>query len=309
MRYFPVALINAALYLAMMQIAKAYCALVDRKSIDPVSSVQPLLKMKLGYKLEVEGKSEPSALHPISKLHAESSAVGWVSSMKSFWRQKTQVLMNSSFRRIPKTLFIPQKQINKWTDAAQEHNLRVTEHDLILSFLYRHFANYEGRSPNLGITMNVQRQLQYDAGFGNPWILMPVPPYSEPAEAANSGDSLVGGALHIRHTINLARDPECVSQIIGQHASLNGRPIIPRHFAMMNAHFIVTSWAGHPVYEYKLGTEKPVAVHGNVEFCCYLRKIGMVMDDLLVVWKGNGGHWIHGCLKDALWKRIAQSLS
>lgn len=211
----------------MMQIAKAYCTLVDRKSIDPVSSVRPPLKMKSGYKLEVEGKSKSSALHPISKLHAESSATGWVSSINSFLRQKTRVLMNSSFRRIPKTFFIPQKQINKWANAAQEHNLRVTEHDLILSFLYQHFANGEAQSPNLGISMNVQRQLQYDAGFGNPWILMPVPPYPEPGEAANSRDTLAGVALHIRHTINLARDPECISQIIGQHASLNGRPMIP----------------------------------------------------------------------------------
>lgn len=77
---------------------------------------------------------------------------------------------------------------------------------------------------------------------------------------------------------------------------------------MRNAHFIVTSWAGHPVYEYELGTKKPVAVHGNVAFCGYLRKIGMVMDDLLVMWKDNDGYWIHGCLEGALWKRIVQSL-
>ena len=70
--------------------------------------------------------------------------------------------------------------------------------------------------------MNVQRQLQNDAGFGNPWILMPIPPYSGPAEER---DSLSSVALHIRHTINSARDPVCIRQIIDQHASLDGKPI------------------------------------------------------------------------------------
>lgn len=292
----------------MMRIAKAYCALVDGKLVDTVSFIRPPLEVKSGYKSGAEGKCEASAVHPISKLHAESSAIGWASLLKSSWRQRTQVFKNGSSRRIPKSLFIPRKQINEWTKEAQEHTARVTENDLILSYLYRHFANDEARSPNLGITMNVQRQLQREAGFGNPWILMPVPPYSDQAEAVKPRDSLIGGALHIRHAINLARDPACVSQIIGQHVSLNGQPISPRYFAARDAHFIVTSWAGHPVYEFKLGPETPVAVHGNVAFCGYLRKTGMVMDDTLVVWKSSDGYWIHGWLENDLWKRMAQDL-
>ncbi|KAJ5349057.1 uncharacterized protein N7506_002310 [Penicillium brevicompactum] len=216
--------------------------------------------------------------------------------------------MNSSSRRIAKTLFIPRRQINKWTNEAQRRNDHVTEHDLILSFLYRHFAKDDTRPPNFGITMNVQRQLQSDAGFGNPWILMPVPRYSDPIEAVNTRDSLSSVASHIRHTINSARDPVCVSQIISQHTLLNGKPMIPRHFAARDAHFVVTSWAGHPVYEYELGTKTPVAVHGSVAFCGYLRKTGMVMDDLLVVWRSKDGYWIHGCLENGLWEQIAQSL-
>ncbi|KAK5806996.1 hypothetical protein VI817_001254 [Penicillium citrinum] len=155
--------------------------------------------------------------------------------------------------------------------------------------------------------MNVQRQLQLqnDAGFGNPWILVPVSRYSDPIEAVNTRDSLSNVAHHIRHTINSARNPVCVSQIIGQHTFLSGKPMIPRHFAARDAHFVVTSWAGHPIFEYKLGTKTPVAVHGNVAFCGYLRKTGMVMDDLLVVWKSKDGH---GCLENGLWEQMVQSL-
>ncbi|KAJ5207653.1 hypothetical protein N7449_002032 [Penicillium cf. viridicatum] len=86
------------------------------------------------------------------------------------------------------------------------------------------------------------------------------------------------------------------------------QPYEPQVFAARDAHFIVTSWAGHPVYEFKLGTETPVAVHGNVAFCGYLRKTGMVMDDTLVVWKSSDGYWIHGWLENDLWKRMAQDL-
>ncbi|KAJ5399635.1 hypothetical protein N7465_010124 [Penicillium sp. CMV-2018d] len=288
---------------AMMKLAKAYCALVDGTVVGPASFVRPPLKVKSGVRLEGERQGEATSVHPISKLHAESSATDWASFLKSSWRQKARVFMNSSSRRIPKTLFIPRRQINKWINETQGHNARVTEHDLILSFLYRHFANDDTRSPNLGITMNVQRQLQNDAGFGNPWILMPVPPYSEAGETGS-----LGVALHIRHTINSAKDPVCISQIIGQHASLDGKPMIPRHFAARDPHFIVTSWAGHAVYEYELGTKTPVAVHGNVAFCGYLRKTGMIMDDLLVVWKSKDGYWIHGCLENGLWEQMAQSL-
>ncbi|KAJ5207654.1 hypothetical protein N7449_002033 [Penicillium cf. viridicatum] len=133
---------------AMMRIAKAYCALVDGKLVDPVSFIRPPLEVKSGYKSGAEG-----------------NAVGWASLLKSSWRQRTQIFKNSSSRRIPKSLFIPRKQIHEWTKEAQEHTARVIENDLILSYLYRHFSNDEARSPNLGITMNVQRQLQREAGF------------------------------------------------------------------------------------------------------------------------------------------------
>jgi hypothetical protein len=68
--------------------------------------------------------------------------------------------------------------------------------------LYQHFANDESSSPNVAIIINVQRQLDSEPAFGNPWILMPLPHYPDPSETARGTSSLVEGAVHIRHAIN-----------------------------------------------------------------------------------------------------------
>lgn len=91
-------LIHVALHLAMMKIAKAYCTLVDKGFVGPVSLILSPLKMKPGIPLEGEGQGEATSVHPIAKLHAESSAAGWASFLKSAWRQKSRVYMNSSSR-------------------------------------------------------------------------------------------------------------------------------------------------------------------------------------------------------------------
>lgn len=87
-------LIHVALHLAMMKIAKAYCTLVDKGFVGPVSLILSPLKMKPGIPLE----GEATSVHPIAKMHAESSAAGWASFLKSAWRQKSRVYMNSSSR-------------------------------------------------------------------------------------------------------------------------------------------------------------------------------------------------------------------
>jgi len=210
------------------------------------------------------------------------------------------------------TLQIPQAAINTWADEAEKRGIRVTEHDLVLAFLYQQASIDPTLPSTFSIIMNIQRYLETEAAFGNPWFLIPVQSRQfNGLRSQNDTTALVDRAVHIRQTIDNAREPLCLHQIMEQHSRMEKGPLVPRKFASKSTQLVVASWAKQPFFDLKIQGNHPVLADASVNFYGLFRRLGLVVDDLLLLWKGDGhedGYWVQGYLSTDLWERIANSL-
>lgn len=248
----------------------------------------------------------------IARLHGETFVSSWFAGLARISKQRLRNLFDPSSRRVNRTVHIPQAQIDKWTAEAKSRDARVTAHDLVLAFIHQQTARPTSDPPFFGIIMNIQRQLEFEASFGNPWLMIPLQPRDTTGHS-NQGEisALVDRAVHIRHTINAARRPHCVAQIIEQHYQIQNRPLVPRVFASRAPQPIVASWTGHSLWDLEIQGKKPALAQASISFYGLMRSLGFVVDDALVMWKGDGdqdGFWIQGHLTRDVWAGIKNQL-
>ena len=302
-------------FLAVLQIARAYCSILDGYLPTMVSSFRPPLKLKDAL---VEKASEQSRYvndSPIAQLHAESFRIGWFPFLRRAFRalrHKLEDKARHTSRRINMTLHIPQAAINTWNNEAGKRGIHVTEHDLVLAFLYQQ-ASIDPTDPStFSIIMNIQRHLETEAAFGNPWFSIPVQSRQfNGLRSQNDTTALVDRAVHIRQTIDNAREPLCPYQIMEQHSPMKSRPFVSRNFASKSTQLVVASWAKQPIIDLKVQGNNTVLADVRVNFCGVLKRLGFLVDDLLLLWKGDrheDGYWVQGYLSNNLWERLASSL-
>ena len=281
-----------------------------------VSSFRPPLKLKESLIEKALEQSKYVNDSPIAQLHAESFRVGWFPFLRRAFSSVTHKLQNKA-RHIPPrvnmTLHIPQAAINAWSNEAENRGIQVTEHDLILAFLYQQASIDPADPSTFSIIVNIQRHLETGAAFGNPWLRIPVQSRQfNGLRSQNDTTALVDRAVHIRHTIDNAREPLCLHQIMEQYSSMNNSPFVTRKFASKSTQLVVSSWAKQPIFDLKIQRSNPVLVDASVSFYGALKRLGFVVDDLLIMWKGDrheDGYWVQGYLSNGLWERMTNTLA
>lgn len=253
---------------------------------------------------------------PIAQLHAESFRIGWISFLRRAFSFVTHKLENKALHASPRVnmaLHIPQAAINAWSNEAENRGIEVTEHDLVLAFLYQQASIDPADPSTFSIIVNIQRHLETEAAFGNPWLRIAVQSRQfNGMRSQNDTTALVDRAVHIRHTIDDAREPLCLHQIMDQYTSMNNSPFITRKFASKSTQLVVSSWAKQPFFDLKIQESNPVLVDASVSFYGALKRLGFVVDDLLIMWKGDrheDGYWVQGYLCNGLWERMTNTLA
>ncbi|KAJ5118943.1 uncharacterized protein N7443_007872 [Penicillium atrosanguineum] len=301
---------------AMLHIARAYCSILDGYLPTMVSSFRPPLKLKESLIEKALEQSKYVNDIPIARMHAESFRTGWFPFLRRGLSSVMHKLRNKARHTSPRVnmaLHIPQAAINAWSNEAENRNIQVTEHDLVLAFLYQQASIDPADPSTVSIAVNIQRHLETEAAFGNPWLRIPVPSRQfNGLRSQNDTTALVDRAVHIRHTIDSAREPLCLHQIMEQHSSMKNSPFVIRRFASKSTQLVVSSWAKQPFFDINIQGGKPVLVDASVSFYGALRRLGFVVDDLLIMWKGDrheDGYWVQGHLSTGLWERMTDTLA
>lgn len=297
----------------MLRVAQAYCSILDGEPPPQPSDFRPPISLRE----EVQEKAAEASIwdkgKQLARLHNETFCSGWLAGLRRLFRQRRRNFFHRSSRRVNKTIHIPQTHIDKWLDEAKKREAKITVHDLVLAFIHQQTSKAHRDPKFFGIIMNIQRHLEFEASFGNPWLMIPVQPRDSPNTNHQSEVSaLVDRAVHIRHTISAARRPHCIAQIIEQHYRINDRPLVPRVFASKPPRPIIASWADHALWDLEILGKKPVLTQANVNFYGLMRSLGYILDDVLVVWKGNGdkdGFWVQGYLPRSIWMEIEDKLN
>jgi hypothetical protein len=252
---------------------------------------------------------------PIARMHAETFRTGCFPFLRhalSSVAHNLQDKTNHTSRRDNMMLHIPQAAINAWSNEAENRGIQVTEHDLVLAFLHQQGSIDPVGQSTFSIIMNIQRHLETEAAFGNPWFQIPVQSRRfNGLRSQNDVTALVDRAIHIRQTINNAREPLCLHQIMKQHSPTKDMPFVPRRFASKTTQLVVASWVKQPIYDLKVQGNNPVLVDASVSFYGALRRLGLVVDDLLIMWKGDrheDGYWVQGYLSTELWEKMTNTL-
>lgn len=298
---------------AMLRVAQAFCSIMEGEPPPQPSDFRPPISLKD----EVHEKASEISIwdkgKQIARLHGEIFVSGWFAGLARISKQRLRNLFNPSSRRVNQTIHISQAQIDKWMIEVRSRRAKVTVHDLVLAFIHQQTAKPACDPPFFGIIMNIQRQLEFEASFGNPWSMIPMQPRdSRGPSNQDEVSALVDRAVHIRHTINAARRPHCVAQIIDQYNQINNRPFVPLGYASRAPRPIVSSWADHSLWNLEIQGKKPGLAHASISFYGIMRSLGFVLDDLLVVWRGDGdqdGFWVQGHLPRAVWMNMKEKLS
>ncbi|OJJ97906.1 hypothetical protein ASPACDRAFT_45206 [Aspergillus aculeatus ATCC 16872] len=246
----------------------------------------------------------------IIKQYTQHNRASWALLGAVCLRQQFWARCRPSSRRVRRTLFIPQDHIDHWMSQAQRQTVKVTEHDLLMAFIYQ--AAFPPNSPNANFSfiMNLEQYLvEPRTPLTNPWCLVAVVPLNYSAAASAPTPSLIDIAAHIRQTIRAVREPACLAQLLARQTRMGTTPVIPRAYGSRSPHVVVTAWTSLPVYELEVQGRKPAAVQGGIGLCQMLTACGVVMDDVLVTWKGRtGGYWTQGRLSEAIWMRMGNVL-
>jgi hypothetical protein len=302
--------------IAMLQISRAYCSILDGYLPTMVSSFRPPLKLKESLIEKATEQSRYANDSPIARSHAETFSVGWLGFLRRACGaigQKLKDKAHHTSQRVNMMLHLPQAAINTWANEAENRGIQVTEHDLVLAFLYQQASTDPSDPSTFNIIMNIQRHLETEAAFGNPWFSIPVQSRQfNGLRSQNDITALVDRSVHIRHTIDNAREPLCLHQIMEQYYSMNNRPVVPRRFASKSTQLVVASWDKQSIFDLKVQGNNPVLADASVNFYGVLRRLGLTLDDVLLMWKGDrheDGYWVQGYLKPDLWERITNSLA
>lgn len=314
------------------QIVQAYCSLLRGEKITHSLHARPLLPLKTEV---IEKCVEKIECHRIADLHKYSMNRTWIAGITALGKQIGRNICYPSARRIGKTLLVPRGQIQRWIEAAESKQAKVTEHDLLLAFIYKvsdatchtvcpKLEKFTKTIPaqaslhlhtahNFGLTIDISKQLQSEANLSNPWYMMPLPDPIPTSEY--DSPSLVRLATHIRRAVHEGQQSECIAEIIAQHKNPTKRPMVPKSYGSRAAQPRIASWKSLPLYGLDIEGECPLFVQGSVDYCGLLRQTKTHLDDLVVTWKGrgqdgnDGGYWIHGRLPKSVWRRMADDLN
>lgn len=116
------------------QIVQAYCSLLRGERITHTLHGRPPLSLKSEV---LEKCAEKIESHQIADLHKYSMHRTWVASVGALGKQIVRNICYPSARRTGKTLFIPRGRIQSWLEEAEIVKAKVTEHDLLLAFIYQ----------------------------------------------------------------------------------------------------------------------------------------------------------------------------
>lgn len=116
------------------QIIQAYCSLLRGERITHTLHGRPPLSLKSEVLKKCAEKVES---HQIADLHKHSMHRTWVAGIGALGKQIVRNICYPSARRISKTLFIPRGRIQSWLEEAERIKAKVTEHDLLLAFIYQ----------------------------------------------------------------------------------------------------------------------------------------------------------------------------
>ncbi|KAK4862595.1 hypothetical protein LT330_002728 [Penicillium expansum] len=284
------------------QIVQAYCSLLRGERITHTLHGRPPLFLKSEV---LEKCIEKIQYHQIADLHKHSMRRTWVAGIGALGKQIGRDICYPSARRVSKTLFIPRGQIQNWLKEAESIKAKVTEHDLVLAFIYS-AALHPPTAHRFGLVIDISKQLQSEANLYNPWYMMPLPD-PIPSSEYNT-PSLVRLATHIRRAVHEGQQPECIGEIVNQHKSLKKSPMVPKSYGSRAAQPRIASWKSLPLYDLDVQGETPLFVQGSVDYCGLLRETKARLDDLLVTWKAqspdgeDGGYWVHGRLPEGVWR-------
>ncbi|CAI7621244.1 unnamed protein product [Penicillium glandicola] len=296
------------------QIVQAYCTLLRGESITHTLHARPSLSplSPLSLKSEVLEKCAGKiGLYHIADMHKYSMRRTWVAVVRALGKQIGRNICYPSARRIGKTLLIPRAQIQSWLEEAESKKAKVTEHDLLLAFIYKACLD-PPTAHSFGLVIDISKQLKSNANLYNSWYMMPLPDPMPTSEY--SFPSLVRLAIHIRRAVDEGQQPECIAEIVDQHRALKKDPIVPKSYGSRSAQPRIAPWKSLPLYDLDIQGETPLFVQGSVEYCGLLRETKTRLDDLLVTWKDrgrdgkDGGYWVHGRLPKGVWRRMADEL-
>jgi hypothetical protein len=92
----------------------------------------------LSLKSEVLEKcAEMIESHQIADLHLHSVHRTWSAGIGALGKQITRNIFCPSARRVGRTMLVPRGQIQGWAKEAEMQNSKVTEHDLLVAFIYK----------------------------------------------------------------------------------------------------------------------------------------------------------------------------
>ncbi|KAJ5142756.1 uncharacterized protein N7515_001543 [Penicillium bovifimosum] len=289
-------------------IIQAYCSLLRGERISHTVHARPSLSLKSEV---LEKCAEMIESHRIADLHKHTMDRTWIAGISAIGKQIGRNICYRSARRVAKTLFVPQRTIQSWLKEAESQKAKVTEHDLLVAFIFT-AALHPPKVHTFGIAIDISKQLQSEANLYNPWYMMPLP---DPVPSSEySSLSLIQMATHIRVSLDEAQQPECIGEVVEQHKTSKGKPMVPKLYGGRAAQPRIASWKNLPLFDLDIQGENPLFVQGSVDYCGLLRETRSHLDDLLVTWKaqgleeGKGGYWVHGRLPEAVWRHMADEL-
>ena len=75
--------------------------------------------------------------HQVADLHRQSMHRNWSAGIGALGKQITRNICCPSARRVSKSLLVPQGQMLQWMKEAESQDAKVTEHDLLMAFIYK----------------------------------------------------------------------------------------------------------------------------------------------------------------------------
>ncbi|GKZ24037.1 hypothetical protein AbraIFM66951_010535 [Aspergillus brasiliensis] len=282
--------------------------------------------------------SASGTTHPVAKDHQQDMVAGWFRTISSGVQQMLWSVYDapSPRRQVHRSLFIPQCIVDHWVQKAQEAGVRVTEHDLLMGFIYEGKATYQALStaPHFSFFIGFRQHLQSPSPLGNTWFLIPIPdlykskskasPSTTPYKNHSSSNLLPALLLHaqlIRHTITQCRHPACFPEIHEQHRQLGTTPWRPRPFGTHTPHLKVSCWTKQPWYDLDCAGQNPVftdmelrfyrlfdllGVHGANDFVGTIKCTGSNNETLA---GGKEGYWVAGQLAEITWATMFDMLT
>ncbi|KAL4804163.1 hypothetical protein BDV18DRAFT_36177 [Aspergillus unguis] len=293
------------------EIARAYCNILNGNDVPHISFTRPPMQLRDEIVQKASEKKDTYIRSALVEQTRDIFSWSWRAMIKKGVKMTTRDILHQELKRVDDTIYIPRERIEQWKEAAKRQKVDVTEHDLLASFIYQ--CHYDRSSPqDMIIIFSIRRELQNQTPMHNSCILLPVPLdnlYNQPADPSRPEI-----AAEVRRAILEARRPEVMSDLLDFHSHSSKRPMIPRYVARNAPQASVTSWTHLPFFSLDVRGKLPSFVYGEIDFTPYMKKLGYVLNDVLINWnaggaKGENGYFIRGRLAPEVWAKIRQTLS